>query len=902
MSKVGRERSIIAVIVLCLVALTLPLAPAALAQPSGLVVNCVDQSGDDAETNPAGQTETYTCTVTRANGGAPANNVFIDVENLNGANDPDNSAAAGTADFDNGCRTGTSGTCEFDLVPTEGESGTANVCFWADEETGNGDNTFNPAGPEVDGGGCTEAASPDDNDGVDVVTKTWSAAPVTATAIDCDDQSGDDAQTNNVGESETYTCLVTGADSGDAGTAPDPVQGVRVDWENLNGANDPDNSAAAGSADGDNGCVSDANGLCTITIVPTESQRGTAEICFWADNDNDNVFDPAGNTATSDGGDCDDEAPATEDADLIDVVSKTWVGVDADQIDCDDASGDDVETNPAGQAEVYTCTATAPDSADAGTERDPVVGLRIDWENLNGANDPDNSSNQSTPDGNDACTTGANGTCTISIAPAENATGTANICFWADNDSDNVFDPNGAGADGGGCNAETPATEDTDLIDVVTKTWAAGPDTLDCDDQSGDDAQTNNLNEPETYTCTATSPDTGDPGNDRDPHAGVRIDWENLNGVNDADNSAAAGTPDGNDACTTSATGTCTVSIAPIEQAAGSANVCFWADTDNDNVFDPAGAVNDGGGCATETPETEDADLIDVVTKTWSGSLARSIDCEPEAVDKEVGTTHTLTCTVRNASGAPVSGVSVTFTEDGVGTFTSPTVATTDASGQVSATTTSDEPGTQTIVGTLTEDLQGNEPNDVDECDRAAGDPAGSSAGDCSDTTTVTWEVRVRCTGDPNAILGTSGDDVITGTEGDDVICTGGGDDVVRGLGGDDLIILGRGNDRAAGGAGNDDILGGAGNDVLYGGIGNDTLRGQGGRDLLYGGPGNDFLLGGGGPDVLRGGPGADTLRGGRGNDTIYGGRGDDGINGGAGRDTCRGGRGNDIARKCERR
>ena len=888
MKRVGRERSIVAVIALCLLALMLPLAPMAYAQASNLVIDCDDQSGDDAETNPAGQTETYTCLVRDANGN-PVNNAQVDAENLNGASDPDNSADNATADFSPACTTGVNGTCTFNLVPDE--TGTANVCFWTD--TG-ADNQYAPTGPEEDGGGCNaETAVTEDNDGIDVVTKTWNAAPATASAIDCDDESGDDAQTNNLPESETYTCLVTGTGG--------PISGAVVDWENLNGANDADNSSAAGTPDGNNACTTNANGLCTIVIAAGENQTGAANICFWADNDNDNVYDPSGNTATVDGGNCTGEAAATEDADLIDVVTKTWVGIAADAIDCDDQSGDDAETNPAGQAELYTCTATAPDSGDQGNERDPVAGVRIDWENLNGANDPDNSSAQGTADGNDGCTTAANGTCQISIAPSENATGTANICFWGDTDVDTVFDPNGTAQDGGGCNTETPVTEDADLVDVVTKTWMSGPDTLDCDDQTGDDVQFNNAGEPETYTCSATSPDTGDPGNDRDPHAGVRIDWENLNGANDPDNSAAAGTADGNDACTTAATGTCTVTISPAEAATGSANVCFWADTDNDNVFDPAGATNDGGGCASETVDTEDADLIDVVTKTWSATLARTITCTPESERVEVTTTQTVTCTVTNVSGTPLSGVSVTFTEDGVGDLTSPTVATTDASGRVTATSTSTVAGNQSIVATLTEDLGANEPGDIDECDRAAGDPAGAPAGACSDTSTVVWEVRVACTGDPNAILGTTGDDVITGTEGNDVICTGAGDDVVQGLGGDDLIILGTGTDRGAGGAGSDEIRGGAGNDLLYGGDGNDVLKGGANNDVLSGGGGNDLILGGGGADTLRGGAGGDTLRGGSGNDALFGGPGNDLLNGGRGRDRCRGGRGSDILRRCER-
>ncbi|MDQ3963098.1 MAG: Ig-like domain-containing protein [Actinomycetota bacterium] len=885
------------VMVLLLQTLAVVAAPLAHAQLSGHVVDCDDESGNDTQTNAAGDDEIYSCLVT--SGGNPVNGARIDVENLGTANDRD-AGATGAPDFNDACTTGVNGVCQFTLEGDPGVSGTANVCFWSD--TGN-DNTFALTGPEEDGSGCDDEAAPAEGDGngTDVVEKIWTAPPATATALDCDDESGDDSQTNAVGQAETYTCLATAPDSGDAGTERDPVPGVRIDWENLNGANDPDNSSAAGSPDANDACTTNAQGLCTIAIGSSEGQPGSANICFWGDTDNDNVFDPNGNE--NDGGGCNNESVATEDLDLIDVVTKTWTGVTPTGLDCDDQSGDDAETNQAGESESYTCTATAPDGSDAGTERDPVPGIRIDWENLNGANDPDNSSTNATPDGNDACTTASNGSCVIVIAASEGQTGSANICFWADTDADNVFDSSGATNDGGGCNQETPATEDVDLIDVVSKTWAVTADGLDCDDQSGDDDQSNNASEAETYTCSATAPDSGDPGNERDPVSGVRIDWENLNGANDPDNSSSVGTPDGNDACTTSAQGTCTITISPSENQLGTANICFWSDLDNDNVFDPNGNANDGGGCNAESAVTEDTNLIDVVSKTWSNTLARMIGCTPETADREITTTHTVTCVVTNISGAPVAGVGVTFSEAGTGDLTSATTAVTNASGQVTVTASSSAAGTQQITATITDDLTGAEPGDVDECDRVAGDPSGAPAGDCDDTVDVVWEQRVTCLGQPGEIVGTTGDDTITGTAGDDVICAGPGDDVVNGLGGNDLIFLQGGNDRASGGGGHDTILGGRGRDSISGNGGRDVLRGRGGSDLLRGGGGRDILLGGGGSDTLRGGRGSDDLRGGRKGDRLFAGPGNDILNGGGGRrDLCRGGRGNDVLRRCERR
>ena len=885
-----RRASWAAVMVLLFQTVAVIGAPAVLAQPSGHVLDCDDQSGNDTETNAAGDDETYSCLVT--SGGNPVNQAEVDVENLGTANDPD-AGAVGDPDFDDGCTTGVNGICQFTLVGATGVSGTANVCFWSD--TGD-DNTFSLTGPEEDGAGCDDEAfaAEGDGNGTDVVQKIWSAPAATATILDCDDESGNDAETNAVGQAETYTCLATETDG-------DPVSGTRIDWENLNGANDADNSSAAGTPDANDACTTNAQGTCTISIGSTEGAAGAANICFWGDTDNDNVFDPNG--ATNDGGGCNSESAATEDSDLIDVATKTWTGLTPTGIDCDDASGDDTETNQAGVSETYTCTVTAPDGGDSGNVPDPVSGIRIDWENLNGANDPDNSNNNATPDANDACTTNASGQCTIVIAPSESATGAANICFWADTDADNVFSQGGSTNDGGGCNSETVATEDTDLIDVVTKTWAVSVDVLDCDDQSGDDAQNNNAGEAETYTCRATAPDSGDNGTERDPVSGVRIDWENLNGVNDPDNTSGAGAPDANDGCTTAVTtGACTITISPAENQTGSANICFWADTDNDNVFAPdAAAANDGGGCNAEPAATEDSDLIDVVSKTWSSTLARLIDCNPESAEREITRTHTVTCVVTNISGAPLSGVNVTFTESGTGDLTSSATAVTDASGQVTVSSTSSVVGTEQITATLTDDLTGSEPGDVDECDRAAGDPSGAPAGDCDDTVDVVWEQRVACLGEPGEIIGTTGNDNLTGTNGDDVICAGAGSDVVNGLGGDDLIFLQGGSDRGIGGSGDDDILGGKGRDSIAGNDGGDVLRGQGGADSLAGGDGRDILLGGGGRDTLRGGGGADDLRAGRDSDRLFGGPGDDVLSGGRGRDLCRGGRGNDDLRQCER-
>jgi YD repeat-containing protein len=124
---------------------------------------------------------------------------------------------------------------------------------------------------------------------------------------------------------------------------------------------------------------------------------------------------------------------------------------------------------------------------------------------------------------------------------------------------------------------------------------------------------------------------------------------------------------------------------------------------------------------------------------------------------------------------------------------------------------------------------------------------------DCSDGM-VTMDANKNCSAtfvgqsqdpcncnDPNAILGTSGNDTLTGTAQSDIIC---------GFDGDDTLI-GRG-----------------GNDCLFGGAGNDTMQGDNGADNLFGGDDNDVIQGGKGNDLLDGGNGTDDLDGGSNTDT----------------------------------
>lgn len=113
------------------------------------------------------------------------------------------------------------------------------------------------------------------------------------------------------------------------------------------------------------------------------------------------------------------------------------------------------------------------------------------------------------------------------------------------------------------------------------------------------------------------------------------------------------------------------------------------------------------------------------------------------------------------------------------------------------------------------------------------------------------------------------------------------GDDLITGGSGDDTLKGGDGNDSLLGGDGNDALDGGLGNDTLDGGLGDDTLLGGEGNDTLDGGDGVDVLDGGAGDDTLTGGDGNDTLTAREGTDSLAGGSGDDVFNlGGSGTST----------------
>ena len=139
---------------------------------------------------------------------------------------------------------------------------------------------------------------------------------------------------------------------------------------------------------------------------------------------------------------------------------------------------------------------------------------------------------------------------------------------------------------------------------------------------------------------------------------------------------------------------------------------------------------------------------------------ARNISVKPTAVTKDAGSTQKLTATVIDRDSHAVSGVLVTWSEDGPGTFTNGTSSaqcTTGADGTcaVAVTSTSSDRGEQTVTatidpsnypkpGTLSNNKECDAPADqtyvAPDSSAMPGTATGAPAGNCSAQSTVTWQ------------------------------------------------------------------------------------------------------------------------------------------------------------------
>lgn len=133
----------------------------------------------------------------------------------------------------------------------------------------------------------------------------------------------------------------------------------------------------------------------------------------------------------------------------------------------------------------------------------------------------------------------------------------------------------------------------------------------------------------------------------------------------------------------------------------------------------------------------------------------RILDCIPETTTASRGSSRSITCTVTDASGVPVPGVDVSFSEVGPAAITSRGTTPepdndapdgqeyrTDPNGRVTivvSTVASDSFGTSTTTGRISGEATGS-PSATTECARGADDPSGAPAGNCEDSVTVTWQ------------------------------------------------------------------------------------------------------------------------------------------------------------------
>ncbi|HYP24935.1 MAG TPA: Ig-like domain-containing protein, partial [Actinomycetota bacterium] len=851
-------------------------------------------------------------------------------------NDPDNGASFDTPDIT--CNTGTDGNCPVTVTQLEGSTGATTICFWI------GANGGTLCATEPVDEATAQNGSDTANDAADAVTKTWEARSAATGGLDVEPET----DTNNLGENHTLTATVYDQFG-------DPFQGnTQVRFEFFAGS-PSDGTDGNTTATPDRTCTTNNSATCSVTYTQNTT-AGTDLICAWTNagpavtgtNTNGTCGGEGLNDADDAAGQADEPAPAGDD---VDVVQKVWQNPNApSRVDCTP----EIDNNPTGTAHTVTCVTT-------NSFGNVTAGTRVDVE-ATGPGDPDAANTPLTPDF--TCTTNAQGSCTFTHGPGGTGTtttpGTTVYRAWIDADNNNAT--NEADTTEGRDEAATAgATPEPDDTDVVNKTWTGPPATISVTPAS-DTASVGTCN---AFTFTVVDA----AGN---PVTGVRLDVEQRHATaadNTANNEPAVAfcLPAG--AANTSAVDTDSGDLRPPSEAPDNAGTAGGETTGTTNAagqitvgvtVTPANGSNGTGNVSVqafyETADNDDRDSNEpqaTATKTWIVPEGRTIDCEPENATNATGVTQTVICVVRDRFGEPVPNEGVTFTTSGPGTLTSATTVTTDASGRAQVTATSLQPGNQTVTGTITDDVEGTEPGHVDDCDRAANDPAGSPAGICADSVTLTWtqatpfsvtvspeeawnkpgtshtfvatvrdqagnpvagvpvtwttagagtfssaETSTNASGQATAVATSTarGDQNVTVSTG---TCGTGGDcsaAAVKHWGPDFCDIYGtEGADRLTGTAGDDVICAFDGNDVVNGGGGDDLILGHGGNDRISGGDGRDTVQAGSGRDFVRGGSGLDFLRGGRGSDTLRGASGGDFLSGGSGNDDLAGGSGADT-------
>jgi hypothetical protein len=367
------------------------------------------------------------------------------------------------------------------------------------------------------------------------VTKLDAAGAPTALAL------SPPTATNPVGTSHTVTATVTDA-------AGQPVRNIIVRF------------TVTGSVTTSGSCTTGANGQCSFTY-PGPTAPGADAISAYADTDGDEIQDVDEPTGAA---------------------SKVWVAAAPATLVLTPAAA----TNPVGTD--HTVSATVRDAFG-----NPTPGIVVRF-SVTGAVATSG-----------FCTTGANGQCSFTY-PGPTAPGADAITAYADTDGD--------------------ATQDAgEPTGAAEKTWTPGaPATLVLTPV----ADTNPVGS--AHTVTATVRDAfGNPT----PNIVVRF---TITGPG-----ATSGT------CTTDPSGECTFTY-PGPTAPGADAISAYADTDGDATQDagePTGAAE----------------------KTWVPAAPATLVLTPATATNTVGTSHTVTATVRDAFGNPTPGIAVRFTITGPG-------------------------------------------------------------------------------------------------------------------------------------------------------------------------------------------------------------------------------------------
>jgi Ca2+-binding RTX toxin-like protein len=505
-------------------------------------------------------------------------------------------------------------------------------------------------------------------------------------------------QARNRGDQVTLTATLS---------AP-PAAAVNIDFENEDGINDisgtgtppnPPNPPGDTPQVPDRSCTVNAGTLsCQVSF--SVANPGEDQWRAWIDEDNQNLTteadpeegpDESSDPGSSPGGPaplapCGATGPQEPDCTDVVVIETGYLEVIPE-----------LQTLDAGATPTLKARLFAPTSDPNGTN--------IDFENENGANDPDRSSSHTSPDQ----------TCTIPFNQSEcsitypGGSGSDNWRVWVDEDkvqtsveadlvetrysgpgdcgeypddvsscSTNTFN------EGVGCNDPSPVEEDLqepDCTDVVNVSFRAGaPARLDCDDRSGAQAQDTeretNASDPEDpevsseeYRCRVTDQFGGGIN-------GVQVKVEVESGANDPDNGASYESPDYS--CTTfsdppmpipivqgQTAGVCYFTVDQVEGQLGTAEICTFVGSAAEGAVlcaeEPTGEVQTANG------EDPGNDLADQVEKTWEDKSALLLNCDPETATNPAGQAHEILCTVTAPSGATVSGVIVDLEITGQG-------------------------------------------------------------------------------------------------------------------------------------------------------------------------------------------------------------------------------------------